>query len=149
MEKINLTVSDDVSKKMIDALLVNGDLETGGVLIGNKIAGNHFQIIDISISETNKHSTFASFIREPRESTLLLQKHFTNATGFYLGEWHSHPNFSLHPSHQDVRTMKKILKDPSYGVSFAFLLIVHLINGKLNAKAFCFHQDLKGFITLE
>lgn len=149
MEKINLTISDEASKKMIAALVVSGDLETGGVLIGNKITGNHFQIIDISVSETNTHSTFASFIRETKESKLLLQKHFNSATGYYLGEWHSHPNFSLHPSHQDVRTMKKILKDPSYGVSFAFLLIAQLLNGKLNAKAFCFHQELKGYITLQ
>lgn len=61
---------------MIDALWVNGDLETGGVLIGNKIAGNHFQIIGISIFETNKYSTFASFIWEPRESTLPVAEAF-------------------------------------------------------------------------
>lgn len=134
---------------MHNALLRNGDIEAGGILIGNKISKNNFEVVDISVSETTHHASFTRFVRDTNESTSLLTHHFSQGTGFYLGEWHSHPNFSLYPSYQDVITMKKIIRDPAYGVTFVFLLIAHIINNELSTKAYCFHKELKSFVILE
>jgi hypothetical protein len=44
----------------------------------------------------------------------------------YLGEWHSHPSFSVRPSAQDVSTMTDIVEDQNSLISFAVILIVRL-----------------------
>ena len=44
----------------------------------------------------------------------------------YLGEWHSHPLFSVHPSGPDFATMFEIVEDPEVRAHFAVLLIVRL-----------------------
>ena len=44
----------------------------------------------------------------------------------YLGEWHSHPSFSVRPSSEDVDTMTDIVTGPSSAISFAVLLVVRL-----------------------
>jgi len=44
----------------------------------------------------------------------------------YLGEWHSHPSFSVLPSPEDVGTMIDIVENPRSEITFAVLLIVRL-----------------------
>jgi hypothetical protein len=44
----------------------------------------------------------------------------------YLGEWHSHPSFTTRPSRSDVRSMYRIVSEPSVGANFAALVIVRL-----------------------
>src|ERR1700720_4334656 len=44
----------------------------------------------------------------------------------YLGEWHSHPSFSVRPSAQDIQTMTDIVEDRNSLISFAVLLIIRL-----------------------
>ena len=44
----------------------------------------------------------------------------------YLGEWHSHPSFSVRPSIEDVSTMTDIVSNPASAINFAILLIVRL-----------------------
>jgi [CysO sulfur-carrier protein]-S-L-cysteine hydrolase len=44
----------------------------------------------------------------------------------YLGEWHSHPSFGVHPSAQDIVTMTDIVETKGSAIAFAVLLIVRL-----------------------
>ena len=44
----------------------------------------------------------------------------------YLGEWHSHPYFLLHPSQEDVDTMTNLVEHSRAEITFALLLIVRL-----------------------
>ena len=43
----------------------------------------------------------------------------------YLGEWHSHPSFSAHPSREDIATMTDLVENGE-GITFAALMIVRL-----------------------
>jgi hypothetical protein len=42
----------------------------------------------------------------------------------HIGEWHSHPSFSVHPSPTDISTMTEIVEDEAAEITFAVLLIV-------------------------
>lgn len=149
MGKITFHLTHPVKKKLTDALNKYGDFEIGGILIGRKVAEGTFEIVDASISDEDNRFSFASFIRGTKKSERLLKEHFRKQTGYYIGEWHSHPRFSLNPSITDVRTMMKILHDPSYGVSFVILLIVQIAQGEMRHKAFFFHKELNEIIALE
>lgn len=149
MDKITFHLTEPVRKKLTDALHKYGDFEIGGILIGKKVVEGVFEIIDASISDEDNRFAFASFIRGTKKSQRLLKQHFHNGTGYYIGEWHSHPRFSLNPSFADISTMKRILHDPSYGVSFVILLIVHIDQSEMRHKAFFFHRDLTEIIPLE
>jgi hypothetical protein len=149
MMKINFKVTPDVESKIEKALREYGDFESGGILIGKKVEDNSFEIIDISISDEDNKYSIISFIRGVKKSDLLLRKHFKKKSGYYIGEWHSHPKFSLSPSHQDIATMVGILADDHYGVMFNILLITKLNNKKLDYQGYFFHRNLHEIILLE
>ena len=44
----------------------------------------------------------------------------------YLGEWHSHPSFSVNPSQEDIHTMIDLVENGPIEINFAILLIVRL-----------------------
>jgi len=149
MGKITFNLTQPVKAKLTAALYKYGDFEIGGILIGRKTGVDNFEIVDASISDEGKRFSFMSFIRGTKKSQRLLKQHFQKGTGYYIGEWHSHPRFSLNPSLADIRTMMGILHDPSYGVSFVILLIVHIAQGELKYKGLFFHRDLKEIVPLE
>lgn len=123
-----------------------GDIEIGGILIGYKKAENHFAISEATIADDAGSFSLAAFVREPFKSIRALLKSFKARSHNYIGEWHSHPRFSLYPSPHDVKTMRGILADPGYGVSFALLIITKLENGKPNMAGFLFHKRMTNFV---
>lgn len=149
MSKINFNIAPLVKLKIERALKKHGDFETGGILIGKKIENNCFEIVDISISDEDNKYSISSFFRGIRKSDKLILSHFKRKTGYYIGEWHSHPKFSLTPSHQDIATMLGILDDVNYGVSFTILLITKLNNNVLDYQGFFFHKELDKIIVLD
>ena len=150
MKQISISLDDKSKEKILEALRIYSPNEIGGILIGNKVAEDKIIINDISISTEVDILNFASFIRDTVNAQRLLNKHYKDSTGFYIGEWHSHPSFSLYPSGKDISTMKGIVQDKNYNVSFAILLIVKL-NAvyELESKAFLFHKKIKEYICLE
>lgn len=149
MGRITFSLTQPVKEKLISALNKYGDYEIGGILIGKKIGENNFEIVDASISDEDNRFSFVSFVRGTKKSERLLKKHFRKRTGYYIGEWHSHPRFSLNPSLADMNTMVGILHDPNYGVSFVILLIAQVTQCKLKYQGFFFHKDLKEMVPLE
>lgn len=147
--KINFKVTSEVEAKIERALRKSGDFETGGILIGRKVEDNSFEIVDVSVSDEDNKFSIASFIRGVKKSDLLLRKHFKRKSGYYIGEWHSHPKFSLSPSRQDVATMLGILADDNYGVTFSILMITKMNNNMLDYQGYFFHEDLNKVIVLE
>lgn len=149
MGRITFKLTQPVKTKLVKALHKFGDLEIGGILIGRKVAEDSFEIIDASISDEDNRFSFVSFVRGTKKSERLLKQYFRQATGYYIGEWHSHPRFSLDPSYADIRTMMGILQNPGYGVSFVILLIVQMSHGEMKHKGFFFHKELNEIVVLE
>jgi [CysO sulfur-carrier protein]-S-L-cysteine hydrolase len=99
------------------------------MLMAEQLAPSHFRIIDFSLDEFSGSHTH--FRRDPLAHRAALNDFFER-TGRdfprfnYLGEWHSHPAFSVHPSLEDVTTMTNLVDGSGTAITFAVLLIVRL-----------------------
>ena len=124
--KVYLTPS--VKLRLRFHLALAGHKEIGGMLFGEQIQANHFKVVDFSID--NRSGTFANFVRDPIIHKKSIDRFFHktghNYTRFnYLGEWHSHPSFSVLPSREDAISMQNLVNSED-SIEFAFLLIVKL-----------------------
>lgn len=124
--KILLPVS--IAKMMKRSMLFAGRREVGGILMAEDIGNQSFRIVNISIDE--KSGTINSFSRSSDEhDKTLVRFHEANIGKHqrynYLGEWHTHPRFSIQPSHKDIKAMANLV-DGEGGVDFAVLLIAKL-----------------------
>jgi len=146
--RIEFILTDEVKNKLINVLNEYDDVEIGGILVGIKEGENLFKIVDLSIPDKKQKFFRIKFSREKKSIKKFLKNHYKNDTGRYIGEWHSHPTFSLNPSHIDINTMVGIINDKNYGVTFAVLLIVQRTNEDLNYKGYFFHQDLDRVIVM-
>lgn len=98
------------------------------MLFAEQLAAAHFRVMDFSLSVHSGSRT--TFTREPELHRQALNDFFCRTghdfTRFnYLGEWHSHPSFSTHPSLDDIATMTDLVEN-NKGITFAVLMIVRL-----------------------
>jgi len=127
MEKMRIILPNKIEKELYSAVRDAKNNEIGGILMGEYIAGGDYRIIDFTIQASK--GTVAAFIRLVAEMINPLRNFFIK-TNFnykkynYLGEWHSHPNFSLQPSNTDMESMWEIVEDSSTNATFAVLLIL-------------------------
>ena len=132
---MKILLPNEIERRLINALKSAGFLEIGGVLMGERVDDTVFRVVDVTIQKHYGQRNF--FFREVKEAVSGLIQFFRR-TGKqyqrfnYLGEWHSHPSFSINPSQKDMSSMIEIVIDT--GANFAVLLII-----KLNA-----HEMLVG-----
>lgn len=89
------------------------DKESGGMLIGSKIAINKNVVIrDYTMPQKGDYQSRYRFIRRKKRHNALLQKKWedSNRTVMYLGEWHTHPEANPHYSNQDIRNWRRLLR---------------------------------------
>lgn len=114
--------------KFKKALRRAGRREIGGILMGEQLEAAHFRIVDFSVDE--KTGSAAHFVRSVEDHQTALEQFFSKTNHDfsrfnYLGEWHSHPSFSVQPSRDDILSMNSIVNDEKE-IPFAVLLIVKL-----------------------
>ncbi|WP_238651786.1 Mov34/MPN/PAD-1 family protein [Paenibacillus piscarius] len=139
---INLIVPIDIQERLTLALLNAGTREIGGVLLGEHTDEGVFRIHELTVQPQG--GTIVTFVRKIEDSLRQSLRNFFHKTNFeytrfnYVGEWHSHPSFSLTPSTHDKQSMYEIVNDPNVGANFALLLITKLQQGKLIGKVYLF-----------
>lgn len=125
---MRIEIEDHVKEKLERSLRASGSREIGGVLMGEQIAPGFFRIVDLSID--SQIGGRAHFVRSSEAHAEALSEFF-RLTGHqyerfnYLGEWHSHPRFSVAPSTIDAASMTDLVCGER-GIEFAILLIVRL-----------------------
>jgi len=96
--------------------------------MGEETGEGEFRLVDFSVD--TERGSIGYFMRDADLHEKHLQDFFAR-TGSnygrynYLGEWHSHPSFSVHPSLTDIQSMQDLVEGPR-GVGFAVLLISKL-----------------------
>jgi len=126
---MRIELGPDVEPRIRRALRGAGRREVGGMLFAEQLAAGRFRIIDLSLDDfSGSHNAFRRDQKVHRETL----DQFFRRTGCdyqrfnYLGEWHSHPSFSVRPSGEDIHTMADIVTSHSSTISFAVLLVVRL-----------------------
>jgi len=108
------------------------------------IGPDHFMVRQLTVQGGGR---FASFVRGTRTAFRALSQYFRQSghdyTRFnYLGEWHSHPSFSVQPSSIDHRSMLDIVTNAKVGANFVVLLIFRLVDHeKLEGSAHTYFPD--------
>ena len=126
---MRIQLTPDIETRFRSALRQAGRREIGGMLFAEQLKPDHFCIIDFSLDLFS--GSHIAFRRNPQAHQNTLGEFFQR-TGRdfqrfnYLGEWHSHPSFSVRPSGQDIQTMTDIVEDRNSVISFAILLIIRL-----------------------
>ncbi|MCU4764635.1 Mov34/MPN/PAD-1 family protein [Bacillus cereus] len=138
---IKVIMPKRIERRLESELKKAGRNEIGGILMGEHIGENTFEICDVTVQSYN--GTWIRFVRQISGVMRKNLNYFFSKTKFqyrrynYLGEWHSHPSFSLTPSSQDIQTMWEIVNDEAVGANFAVLLIVKIES-----------QSVQGSVTL-
>jgi len=141
---MNVIVPYNISNMIKAALVKSGSREIGGILLGEHTKDNEFQICDITIQKTGGDIAFFERLVNHIIAPL---KNFFDRTGHnykrfnYLGEWHSHPNFSLFPSLVDHSTMQELIGDEKFGANFIVLMIIKLERGELNGSVTIYQSN--------
>lgn len=136
---MKLLLPIDVQEVIVRELHSAGKRECGGILFGEHLSDDLFQIV--GITRQKSRGTISHFVRDPTQHAeqldMFFRDHHEDCSRFnYLGEWHSHPSFEVLPSKSDLLSMSELVSDPSVGANFAVLLIVRLSRSRdLQASA--------------
>lgn len=117
---LSLFLPRTITTKLEESLLRAGNLECGGILLGEHVDVNEFAIREITIQGAG---TISRFVRKVEGAIAALGKFFKRhgndyARFNYLGEWHSHPLFEPRPSSVDHNSMVEIVTNPEVGANF-------------------------------
>ena len=105
--------------------------------MGEHIGINHFRVSSLTVQKTGAIASFVRGITDAIKAIHLFHKSTNNNNQRfnYLGEWHSHPLFSVQPSNKDHHTMRELISDPKVGANFVVLLIFRLKDNNLEGSA--------------
>lgn len=137
---LTIQLTPEARAIITEACVRSGRDETGGMLFGEHVSEDVFRVVEATVAGTG---TVASFVRSLLNGLGQLERFFHRTKRDYrrfnyLGEWHSHPSFELHPSGRDDQTMFEIVNDATTGARFALSLIVKVVDRKLEAQAFVY-----------
>lgn len=138
-----VTLPVDMQQLLVAALAKAGSKECGGVLLGEHTGFNQFAVRSVTVQ---KPGAVASFMRGMSGVLSAIQRYCRSKGNDYrrfnyLGEWHSHPLFSVAPSSRDHSTMVELATDHRVGANFVVLLIVRLVGGKLEGSVHTYLPD--------
>jgi hypothetical protein len=140
---LRITVPAEVQETLRHALTKAGSRECGGVLMGEHLGVNHFAVRALTVQ---RPGAIASFVRG-LAGALKAIKAYCGSTGNnytrfnYLGEWHTHPLFSVQPSGLDHATMRDLVMDRRVGANFVVLLIFRLNGEALEGSTHTYLPD--------
>jgi integrative and conjugative element protein (TIGR02256 family) len=125
---LTLLIPPAITKILEEALRKAGNLECGGILLGEHVGTNKFLLHEVTVQGTG---SISRFIRKFEDAAKGLKaffiRHGSEFERFnYLGEWHSHPLYTPEPSAVDHASMREIATDPKVGANFVVLLVVKL-----------------------
>lgn len=150
---MRLRLANDQLGKIVHALRRAGRSEIGGQLFGEQLAPSDFRINECTIQATQgTHAHFTVDVANAlRDAAAFFERTNHQYERFnYVGEWHSHPSFSVDASREDIDTMRALVHDAEFKGNFAVLMIVRMDRAALRCAANVFSvQDGARPVQLE
>lgn len=150
---MRLRLPADQAASLHEALRRAGNKEIGGQIFGEQLAPSDFVATELTFQK--RPGTVARFVVDLIQAARDAVRFF-DRTGHhyrrynYIGEWHSHPSFAVHPSDIDVASMQQLVTDPEFKGGFAILMIARLDGEELSCGTWLFDPIGRAFaITLE
>lgn len=138
---MKVRLAGDQQAKLAAALVRARRREIGGQLFGEQLAPSDFLVTELTIQA--RPGTISRFLvdlmQAARDAVRFFDRTDHRYTRYnYIGEWHSHPSFAVHPSGVDIGTMRALVCDPEFVGSFAILMIARIDDDCLTAGAWLF-----------
>ena len=126
---VKLKIQNDQLKALRKALKRAGVNEIGGQIFGEQLSPSSFLASTLTFQK--QKGTFARFFvdltQAAQDALSFFNKTQHRYSRFnYIGEWHSHPSFTVHPSATDIESMRNLVTVSTFKGSFAILMIVKL-----------------------
>jgi len=129
---LELSFSDNIIHELQKYRQTGAKLETGGMLFTSSLDSN---VVDIdlisSASDLDVRRRFG-FIPNKHSAQTIIDKNFENGL-YYIGDWHTHPEFSPSPSPQDLKTIKSLFRKSKHDLTFFVILILCQSNNFKNS----------------
>lgn len=140
---MRLRLPNDQVGQLTEALRRAGTKEIGGQIFGEQLAASDFCTTEFTVQK--RRGSFARFFVDLTQAAKDAMRFFHKTEHRYLrynyiGEWHSHPSFTVTPSATDVQSMIALVTDPSFRGNFAALLVMKLAGDRLELSAQVFDR---------
>ena len=123
--RFGLSVPAQVVEEMLALCSAAGNIETGGVLIGEYTCRHDCAIVHLATGPSpDSTATRTTFRRGTRGFQTLLDRLWRRERRYYLGEWHYHPGAAPDPSRVDCTQLTAIEEDSNYRCPEPVLLII-------------------------
>ncbi len=111
---------------MKDEIKKNPDVETGGILIGQRLPDGRYVILRATGPGPNATKTKILFEKDKAYCQKELEKSLMELgdKGLYIGEWHYHPIDSNRPSGQDIKSLTEIANQKQYRIDKPIMIIL-------------------------
>lgn len=106
--------SKDAVTAMVDAARKKPDRETGGILIGRYSDDLTVAWVDAVTDEPADSRSGRTWFMRGHAGLRKLLTRFWRDGRHYVGEWHSHPNYSPDPSYPDISSIKAIARHADF-----------------------------------
>lgn len=126
LEDKNIHILKEVLEFMKQESGESGDVETGGVLVGYRNAGDEYVIVRVSKPGPNAVRTQTRFEKDEEycQKELLDAFNELGEKGLYLGEWHYHPSGGNEPSGLDIKSLTEIAAQENYRIDKPIMIIL-------------------------
>lgn len=138
---MRLHIRKELTTMLRERLIQAGHREIGGQIFGEQLSPSVFQVSEITFQK--QQGTIVRFVvdlvQAARDAMRFFERTEHQYSRFnYLGEWHSHPSYEVHPSNTDISAMEDLVSDPDFAGNFAILLIAKNTNAGLYIGAWLF-----------
>lgn len=124
---LEIFVNEDFLKGLYEYGILYYPEEFGGILVGHYSFSEQSAYIEDTILPQTFTRSKVHFERGSQGLRNVLEElHNRQPNWGYLGEWHTHPNFSNQPSVTDRKAMKKITNSKSVLINNPILLILSI-----------------------
>jgi len=124
-------------------------IETGGILIGKKIAGRFtvvFFALGPGIHTRRTHNRFSPDIHWQQA---ILDRLFNRHGVNYVGSYHLHPVDDCRPSFIDLKAARQIVSDPEWDVTEAIFPIISVLDNEMRFSPYYISRNSKNFQLID
>lgn len=114
-----ILVDHGAANKIVSCTRRHRPLEAGGLILGLR-KGLYLHVVEITRPQAWDRQSATRFHRSPKGHRIAAFKHWRKSGEKmdWIGEWHSHPGFSLSPSSIDIRNWHDIVRKRKAGMVF-------------------------------
>jgi integrative and conjugative element protein (TIGR02256 family) len=142
-----LVIAERAYRAAVDEVLAHRESETGGILVGRKVAGD-FVVPFVVGGGPGAERSWGGFAPDNAWQQEFLDFLFQRFGLDYLGDFHRHPGWFDRPSRTDWKTARRIVSDVAWGKPEALFPIAIIEKDRVRIRAYVMARRAKNFVEI-